>query len=114
MFKCFDNENDPDYDPCSSASCTHNVSNIFRKNNTSAAEGVFEEEARNRISDIKDIDEFNTQLSIISMVGERGAGKSTIASLLSGNSSMFQTGHSSDGTTTEGADISSTFPSIDW
>jgi len=150
MFKCFDNENDPDYDPCSSASCTHNVSNIFpknneydvpldvtichesenypfqeakaslweikfsRKNDTSAAEGVFEEEARNRISDIKDIDEFNTQLSIISMVGERGAGKSTIASLLSGNSSMFQTGHSSDGTTTEGADISSTFPSIDW
>ena len=51
--------------------------------------GLFPDEARDRISHIQDTPDFNTQLSIVSIVGKRGAGKSTVASFLSGNSSMF-------------------------
>ena len=51
--------------------------------------GVFPDEARERISHVQDTPDFNTQLSIASIVGKRGAGKSTVASFLSGNSSMF-------------------------
>ena len=58
--------------------------------------------------------EFNTQLSLVSIVGSRGVGKSTVASLLSGNSSMFVVGSGSIGTTTTGADISTVIPSSDW
>ena len=51
--------------------------------------GSFEEPARERISHIQDTADFNTQLSIVSVVGKRGAGKSTVTSLLSGNCTMF-------------------------
>ena len=46
----------------------------------------------------------------MAIVGKRGAGKSTIASMLSGNQTMFKAGSSSLGTTTEGADISPIIP----
>ena len=51
--------------------------------------GSFQQPARDMISHIQDTPDFNTQLSIVSVVGKRGAGKSTVTSLLSGNSSMF-------------------------
>ena len=43
---------------------------------------------------MSDVPEFDTQLSLVSIVGDRGVGKSTVASLLSGNSSMFVVGKS--------------------
>ena len=48
------------------------------------------------------------------MVGDRGVGKSTIASLLSGNDTMFKVGSSSTGTTTVGADLSPVIPSLEY
>ena len=54
--------------------------------------GVFEEAARKRLSALQTEPEFNTELSIVSIVGNRGVGKSTVASLLSGNESMFVVG----------------------
>ena len=61
------------------------------------------EEARERLRSLEESDELNTQLSIVSIVGGRGVGKSTVASLLSGNSSMFTVGSGSVGTTTTGS-----------
>ena len=58
--------------------------------------------------------DFDKQLSFVSIVGARGVGKSTIASLLSGNHSMFTTGNWSVGTTTTGADISTIIPSNEY
>ena len=60
------------------------------------------------------IPDFNKQLSIVSIVGKRGVGKSTVASLLSGNHSMFETGSGSVGTTTTGADISTIIPTTEY
>ena len=54
--------------------------------------GVFEEAARKRLSALQTEPEFNTELSIVSIVGNRGVGKSTVASLLSGNETMFVVG----------------------
>ena len=51
--------------------------------------GLFEEDARNRLRELSAQPEFNDQLSMVSIVGSRGVGKSTVCSLLSGNSSMF-------------------------
>ena len=51
---------------------------------------------------------------MVSLVGGRGVGKSTIASLLSGNNTMFEVGSGSIGTTTTGADISTIIPSTDY
>ena len=51
---------------------------------------------------------------MVSIVGDRGVGKSTVASLLSGNHSMFVTGSGSLGTTTTGADISTIIPTTDY
>ena len=51
--------------------------------------GLFQNDARERISHVQDTHEYDTQLSVVSIVGKRGAGKSTVASLLSGNCSMF-------------------------
>lgn len=62
----------------------------------------------------QNIPEFNTQISITSLVGKRAVGKSTIASLLSGNETMFVTGSSTRGTTTVGADISTVIPTKDY
>jgi len=50
----------------------------------------------------------------VSIVGGRGVGKSTVASLLSGNASLFDAGSSSVGTTTTGADLSPVIPSQEW
>ena len=60
------------------------------------------------------IPEFDKQLSLVSIVGARGVGKSTVTSLLSGNHSMFVTGSGSVGTTTTGADISTIIPTTDY
>ena len=65
--------------------------------------GELMEEARERLRSLEEVDELNTQLSIVSIVGGRGVGKSTVASLLSGNSSMFTVGSGSVGTTTTGS-----------
>ena len=51
---------------------------------------TFTDDGRARIVGTQDVADFNTQLSIVSVVGERHVGKSTILSLLSGNSTMFQ------------------------
>merc|ERR1711892_1282256 len=74
----------------------------------------FEDSARERLRQLSDIPEFDTQLSLVSIVGDRGVGKSTVASLLSGNSSMFVVGSGSIGTTTTGADMSTVIPALDW
>lgn len=51
---------------------------------------TFTDEGRTRIVGTQDTPDFNTQLSMVSVVGERHVGKSTILSLLSGNATMFQ------------------------
>jgi len=76
--------------------------------------GVMQNDAALRLRHTQDIPEFNTQISITSLVGKRAVGKSTIASLLSGNETMFQTGSSTRGTTTTGADISTVIPTKDY
>ena len=58
-------------------------------NDSSRLEGYFFADAKERLRNLIDIPDFNTQLSFVSIVGGRGVGKSTLASLLSGNSSMF-------------------------
>ena len=88
--------------------------NFSRSNDSSKLEAYFPEQARQRFRELPSIPEFDTQLSFVSIVGGRGVGKSTVASLLSGNSSMFTVGSDSTGTTTTGADVSTVFPSLDW
>merc|ERR1719193_1341787 len=61
--------------------------------------GVMETAAALRLRHTQDVPEFNTQISITSLVGKRAVGKSTIASLLSGNETMFVVGSSTRGTT---------------
>ena len=63
--------------------------NFSRSNDSSKLEVFFVEEARQRFRTLQDIPDFNTQLSFVSIVGGRGVGKSIVASLLSGNASMF-------------------------
>ena len=55
-------------------------------------EGFFVDEARQRLRQLEAVPDFNTQLSFVSIVGGRGVGKSTVASLLSGNASLFDVG----------------------
>ena len=50
----------------------------------------YEQDARERLRGLQNVDDFNTQLSFVSFVGGRGNGKSTIAALLAGNSTMFK------------------------
>jgi len=76
--------------------------------------GTFEEEGRSLLRRTQEVEEFNTWLTLVSCVGKTGVGKSTIASLLSGNSTMFASRASSQGTTTLGADISTIIPSRDY
>ena len=52
-------------------------------------EGMFDDSAAKIFANIKDTMEDNQALSVLTVVGDRNVGKSTIASLLSGNSSMF-------------------------
>ena len=70
--------------------------------------------AKDRFQLAQTIPDFNKQLSLVSIVGARGVGKSTISSLLSGNHSMFTTGSGSVGTTTTGADISTIIPTNEY
>ena len=72
------------------------------------------EGAKERFQLTQTIPDFDKQLSIVSIVGKRGVGKSTVTSLLSGNHSMFVTGSGSVGTTTTGADISTIIPTTDY
>ena len=58
-------------------------------NDSSKLEGFFFDGAKERLRNLLDIPDFDTQLSFVSIVGARKVGKSTLASLLSGNSSMF-------------------------
>ena len=51
---------------------------------------------------------------MVSIVGKTGVGKSTVASLISGNDTMFVAKSSSSGTTTLGADMSTIIPSSDY
>lgn len=88
--------------------------NFSVSNQSNKLEGFFVEAARDRLRGVQTIPEFNTQLSFVSIVGGRGVGKSTVASLLSGNATMFSAGSASIGTTTTGADLSPTIPSQSW
>lgn len=66
-------------------------------------------EGRERLESTKNSTDFNKQLTFVSIVGKQGVGKSKIASLLSGNSSMFDsTGPSS------GVDMSTIIPSTNY
>ena len=72
------------------------------------------EEAKERFRLTQTITDFDKQLSLVSIVGARGVGKSTVSSLLSGNHSMFTTGSGTIGTTTTGADISTIIPTTEY
>ena len=63
--------------------------NFSTSNDSSRLEGFFVDAARERFRELQSVEEYNTQLSFVSIVGGRGVGKSTVASLLSGNASMF-------------------------
>ena len=69
-------------------------------------EATFTEEGRQLMRKTQAQEETNTWLTMVSIVGNTGVGKSTVASLLSGNDTMFKAAASSTGTTTIGADIS--------
>ena len=72
------------------------------------------EGAKERFYLAQNIPEFNKQLTLVSIVGARGVGKSTVTSFLSGNHSMFTTGSGSVGTTTTGADMSTIIPTTEY
>ena len=72
------------------------------------------DDAKERFELAQTIPDFNKQFSLVSIVGARGVGKSTVTSLLSGNHSMFTTGSGSVGTTTTGADISTIIPTTEY
>jgi len=88
--------------------------NLSSSNDTNKIQAVLGDDARHRLRNTVNDPVANTQLTMVSMVGDRGVGKSTLTSLLSGNETMFQTGSSSTGTTTTGADISAVIPSLDY
>ena len=69
------------------------ITNItITSNQSNKLEGFFVDEARQRLRQLEAVPDFNTQLSFVSIVGGRGVGKSTVASLLSGNASLFDAG----------------------
>ena len=86
----------------------------MKANESSKIQGIFQDSARERFQLTQTNPEFDKQLSLVSIVGARGVGKSTVTSLLSGNHSMFVTGNGSIGTTTTGADISTIIPTTDY
>ena len=73
--------------------------------------GLFEEDGRQLMRKTQTGENSNTWLTMASIVGKTGVGKSTCASMLSGNDSMFSVGSKPSGTTTIGADISTIIPS---
>merc|ERR1712142_1215764 len=88
--------------------------NFSSSNDSNKLQAVFGPDARIRLRNTVKDPVANTQLTMVSMVGDRGVGKSTIASLLSGNETLFQAGSSSTGTTTTGADVSGVIPTFDY
>ena len=56
---------------------------FFQSNDSSKIQGVFMEGAKERFQLAQSIPEFNKQLTLVSIVGARGVGKSTVTSLLS-------------------------------
>ena len=64
--------------------------NFSTSNESNKLQGLFVERARKRLQNLQTKDQFNSQLSFVSVVGGRGVGKSTVASLVSGNSSLFK------------------------
>ena len=60
-----------------------------RTNKSDQLEGYLGKEADEILENLPNHEEFESELSFISIVGGKGVGKSTMASLLSGNSSMF-------------------------
>ena len=93
---------------------SHHIKLLFQANESSKIQGIFMDDARERFQLTQTIPDFNKQITIVSIVGGRGVGKSTVSSLLSGNHSMFTTGSGSVGTTTTGADISTIIPTTDY
>ena len=82
--------------------------------NSARIKGIFQTEARSLIRQTQTVPAFDTWLTLVSCVGKTGVGKSTVASLLSGNDTMFVAKSSSHGTTTLGADISTIIPAQDY
>ena len=64
--------------------------NFSDSNETNKLDGYFVKAAQHRLRELESVPDFNTQLSFVSIVGGRGVGKSTLASLLAGNATMFQ------------------------
>ena len=75
---------------------------------------TFQEDGRQLMRKTQENEASNTWLTMVSIVGNTGVGKSTVASLLSGNETMFKAKASSSGTTTIGADISTIIPGNDF
>ena len=73
--------------------------------------GTFTEEGRQHMRKTQEQEETNTWLTMVSIVGKTGVGKSTVASLLSGNDTMFESKKSSVSSSTTGVDISPIIPS---
>jgi len=88
--------------------------NLSSSNDTNKLKAVFGKDARHRLRNTANNPMSNTHLTMVTVVGDRGVGKSTITSLLSGNETMFKVGSSSTGTTTKGADMSAVIPSTDY
>ena len=61
---------------------------VSNSTDSAAMKTVFADDARHTIRNLQDNPWSDTQLSMVSIVGQRGVGKSTIASLLSGT--VFQ------------------------
>ena len=76
--------------------------------------GTFTNEGRKQMQKTEEQEDTDTWLTMVSIVGNTSVGKSTVASLLSGNDTMFKSQASSGGTTTIGADISPLIPSEEY
>jgi len=75
---------------------------------------TFMDDGRQLMRKTQEDEASNTWLTMVSIVGNTGVGKSTVASLLSGNETMFKAKASSSGTTTIGADISPIIPGYEY
>lgn len=109
---CFD---DPNEDPCSSKPCLIDMSSqpYFDKVNITLTnevdidaaiwemrfsqfedyaklKSIFSQDAQDAFDELSENLELSSQLSFASIVGRRGTGKSTIASFLAGNVTMFE------------------------
>ena len=77
-------------------------------------EATFQDDGRQLMRQTQQDPASDTWLTMVSIVGNTGVGKSTVASLLSGNETMFKAKASTAGTTTIGADISTIIPANDY